>query len=416
MEKNAVVLGDGTDADVVALAEDALEAARPGVPRPRRAASVASAASSSRRSRTSSTGELVEQLLAAAVRRRVGRGGPARGARAGAARRRRRRRGVARRGCGAPGSTCGCRSAGDKRALMETVARNALQSLALHKTQRAGDLTARSRALEELQEALDLPEAPLRIECFDVSNLQGTDVVASHGGVRGRAAAQVEYRRFAMRGAAAPTAPATTTSGRIAEVVTRRFRRLLDERPEADPATPPTIASPGIDPDDRPAPQVRLPAATCSSSTAGAPQVAAAAARARASWASTTSRSCGLAKRLEEVWLPGDPDPVILPRHQRGALPAAAGARRGPPVRDHLPPAARGRSAMVEPCWTTYPGLGEARRKALLRQFGSLKRLRAATAEEIAEVPGIGPRTAEAVVAALAGATPAGTRRQHRDR
>ena len=116
---------------------------------------------------------------------------------------------------------------GDKRDLLETVTRNAAQSLALHKTRRAGDLTTRSQALEELQEALGLPEAPLRIECIDVSHLQGTDVVASLVVFEDGLARKSEYRRFAIRGGEDGISDDTRS---IAEVVTRRFRRLLDER------------------------------------------------------------------------------------------------------------------------------------------------------------------------------------------
>ena len=116
---------------------------------------------------------------------------------------------------------------GDKRTLMETVARNASQSLALHKTKRASDFTTRSRALEELQEALDLPEAPLRIECYDVSNLQGTEVVASMVVFEDGLPRKSDYRRFVIRGFEGQNDVAA-----MHETITRRFRRLLDERAE----------------------------------------------------------------------------------------------------------------------------------------------------------------------------------------
>ena len=114
---------------------------------------------------------------------------------------------------------------GDKKALLETVARNAAESLALHKTRRASDLTTRSRALHEIQEALGLDEAPLRIECYDVSNLQGTHVVASMVVFEDGLARKSEYRRFSIRGL-----DGTDDVAAIHEVISRRFRRYLDER------------------------------------------------------------------------------------------------------------------------------------------------------------------------------------------
>ena len=117
---------------------------------------------------------------------------------------------------------------GDKKSLQETVARNALQALALHKTKRASDLTTRNRALAEIQEALALPEAPLRIECYDVSNLQGTEVVASMVVFEDGLARKSDYRRFVIRGVEGQNDVAS-----MHEVITRRFRRLLDERARA---------------------------------------------------------------------------------------------------------------------------------------------------------------------------------------
>src|SRR5205085_8589091 len=118
---------------------------------------------------------------------------------------------------------------GDKRALMETVGRNAHQALALHKTRRAGDLTARSQALAELQSALGLEEAPLRIECFDVSNLQGSDIVASMVVFEDGLPRKSEYRRFAIRTVGEAGSDDVRS---IHEVVGRRFRRYLEERSE----------------------------------------------------------------------------------------------------------------------------------------------------------------------------------------
>src|SRR5690242_1887871 len=136
---------------------------------------------------------------------------------------------------------------GDKKDLQETVAQNAAQSLALHKTKRAGDLTARNQALEEIQHALDLPSAPLRIECYDISNLQGTEVVASMVGFEDGLARKSEYRRFVIRGVDGQNDVAS-----MHEVITRRFRRMLDERVEtcdvadatADPDAGPLLIDP----------------------------------------------------------------------------------------------------------------------------------------------------------------------------
>ena len=116
---------------------------------------------------------------------------------------------------------------GDKKALLDTVERNAMEALALHKTRRASDLTTRSRALHEIQEALGLDDAPLRIECYDVSNLQGTNVVASMVVFEDGLARKSEYRRFSIRGD-----DGTDDISAIYEVITRRFRRYLDEREE----------------------------------------------------------------------------------------------------------------------------------------------------------------------------------------
>ncbi|MGB8650749.1 MAG: excinuclease ABC subunit UvrC, partial [Mycobacteriales bacterium] len=277
---------------------------------------------------------------------------------------------------------------GDKKALMETVERNAQQAFALHKTKRASDLTARSKALAEIQEALELDEAPLRIECFDVSNLQGTSVVASMVVFEDGLARKSEYRRFAVKGVEGQDDVAS-----MHEVLTRRFARHLEEaaRPELDEETgrPRRFAYP---------PNLVVV-------DGGAPQVAAAQ-RALDDLGVSDVALCGLAKRLEEVWLPGQDDPVILPRTSEGLYLLQR-------VRDEAHRFAiafhrqKRSKAMTVSALDDIAGLGETRRKALLRHFGSLKRLKAATVEEVMEVPGVGRRTAEAVVAGLAAAPPA---------
>jgi excinuclease ABC subunit C len=408
MEKQAVVFGDGTDADVVAFAEDDLEAAvqvfhvRGGRVRGQRGWVVD-------RLDEMTTGDLVEQFLTqfygeddADIPREVlvpvlpdDPGalsqwlGDRRGSRVNVR--------VPQRG--------------DKRALAETVARNAAQALTQHKLKRASDLTARSRALGELQDALGLASAPLRIECFDISHVQGTNVVASMVVFEDGLARKSEYRRFTMR-------HGTGDTDWIAEVVRRRFARYLDER-LGDPAeltsSPVNFVGwdqveqgaetdnepdsrPGIDPTTgRPKKFAYPPNLVVVDG--GAPQVAAAQAVLDELGLDDIAL-VGLAKRLEEVWLPREQYPTILPRTSEGLYLLQR-------VRDEAHRFAitfhreKRSKAMTTSALDGIPGLGETRRKALLRQFGSLKRLRAASADEIAEVRGIGPRTADAIVAAL---------------
>ena len=393
LEKNAVVLGDGTDADVIGLVDDELEAAvqvfhvRGGRIRGQRGFVV-------EKVEDVSAGDLVEHLLqqlygdqpADSVPREILVPAlPTDHAITAAWLQELRGTHVEVR----------VPQRGDKKDLLDTVTRNAEQALVLHKTKRAGDLTSRSQALEELQEALGLAEAPLRIECIDVSHLQGTDVVASLVVFEDGLARKSEYRRFSIRGSDDGISDDTRS---IAEVVTRRFRRLLEER--HDPDDP----NPGIDPvTGRPRKFAYPPQLFVVDG--GQPQVEAAQA-ALSELGITDVAIVGLAKRLEEVWLPGDPDPVILPRTSEGLYLLQR-------VRDEAHRFAiayqrqkRGKR-MVESILDEVPGLGEARKKALLRQFGSLKRLRAASLAELESVPGIGPTVAQAVLDALAASAPA---------
>jgi excinuclease ABC subunit C len=395
-EKQAVVLGDGTDADVVAFAEDPLEVAvqifyvRGGRIRGQRGW-VADKVDDA------DTGGLVERFLLQLYDGEVGDTIPRevlvpalpedtpaleewlsdlRGARVSLK--------VPQRG--------------DKKALQETVARNALQALGLHKTKRASDLTTRNRALEEIQQALELPSAPLRIECYDISNLQGTEVVGSMVVFEDGLARKSEYRRFVVRGVEGQNDVAS-----MHEVITRRFRRLLDERAESGEfgdSGPDTDADGPmlIDPDTgRPKKFAYVPGLIVVDG--GPPQVAAAQ-RALDELGIDDVPVCGLAKRLEEVWLPSQEDPVILPRTSEGLylLQRIRDEAHRFAITHHR---SRRSKTMVESLLDDVPGLGEVRRKSLLKRFGSLKRLRAATVEEIAEVPGIGTRTAEAIVEAL---------------
>jgi excinuclease ABC subunit C len=289
---------------------------------------------------------------------------------------------------------------GDKRALQETVAKNAAQSLALHKTKRASDLTVRNKALEEIQTALDLPSAPLRIECYDVSNLQGTEVVASMVVFEDGLARKSEYRRFVIRGVDGQNDVAS-----MHEVITRRFRRLLDERMDT-PELPGGEIDPAddhgpmlVDPDTgRPRKFAYVPGLVVVDG--GPPQVAAAQ-RALDELGIDDVPLCGLAKRLEEVWVPGDADPVILPRSSEGLylLQRIRDEAHRFAIAHHR---SRRSKTMVESILDEVSGLGEVRRKTLIKHFGSLRKLRAATIEEIAEVPGIGTRTATAISEAVA--------------
>ncbi|MFB9903848.1 excinuclease ABC subunit UvrC [Allokutzneria oryzae] len=277
---------------------------------------------------------------------------------------------------------------GDKRALAETVARNAAEAFTQHKLRRAGDLTARSAALQELQEALDLDTALLRIECIDISHVQGSDVVASLVVFEDGLARKSEYRRFAVREAATEGDVAS-----IAEVVRRRFARYKAETSTAEDAD-----RPGIDPETGKPKRFAYPPNLLVVDGAG-PQ-ANAAADVLAELGVTDVAVVGLAKRLEEVWVPGDPDPVILPRTSEALYLLQR-------VRDEAHRFAvsyhrqKRSMRMTASALDGVSGLGDARKAALLKHFGSLKRLRAATVEQITEVPGVGRRTAEAVLAAL---------------
>ncbi|WP_407839726.1 excinuclease ABC subunit UvrC [Streptomyces sp. DSM 116496] len=302
---------------------------------------------------------------------------------------------------------------GDKKALMETVHRNAQQSLALHKTKRAADLTTRSRALEEIAEALDLDGAPLRIECFDISHLQGDDVVASMVVFEDGLARKGEYRRFQIK-----SFEGQDDVRSMHEVVSRRFRRYLQEKLKTGEWSPEdaagAVGAPGVvggeveqdaaEDDGRPKRFAYPPQLVVVDG--GQPQVAAAK-RALEELGIDDVAVCGLAKRLEEVWLPGEDDPVVLPRSSEGLYLLQR-------VRDEAHRFAiqyqrnkRGKRLKAGPL-DEVPGLGESRRLALIKHFGSVKKLRQATIDQICEVPGIGRKTAETVVVALAQAVPAG--------
>ncbi|MGM9440979.1 excinuclease ABC subunit UvrC [Streptomyces murinus] len=522
MEKSAVVLADATDADLIAVAEDELEAAvqifhvRGGRVRGQRGwvtdkveeiTTSALVEHALQQLYGEETGDAVpKEVLVPALPEPV--------------------EPVQEWLTGRRGSNVSLRipQRGDKKALMETVQRNAQQALALHKTKRASDLTTRSRALEEIADALDLDSAPLRIECYDISHLQGDDVVASMVVFEDGLQRKGEYRRFQIKGFAGQDDVRS-----MHEVITRRFKRYLaekertgewadgevpgtdgeavrtddgvapaeaggtltdegaapantgipltDERPApTDAGTTPVDA--GTEPEDAPstptgtAPPLTLvgtdlgapadtepgaPADTASLTPAtpetaprpaslttttpdplddplatplngslkdddgrprkfayppqlvvvdgGQPQVAAAR-RALDELGIDDIAVCGLAKRLEEVWLPGEDDPVVLPRTSEGLYLLQRirdEAHRFAITYQRTKRAKRFRAGPLD----DVPGLGETRKQALIKHFGSVKRLRSATIEQIQEVPGIGRKTAETIAAALAQAAPA---------
>jgi excinuclease ABC subunit C len=387
LEKQAVVLGDGTDADVIALAEDPLEVAvqifyvRGGRIRGQRGW-VAD------RVDEGGTAELVEQFLL-----QLYAGGE--------------EDDVVPREILVPalppesevfeellserrGSRVRIRVPlrGDKRTLQETVARNAGQALMMHKTKRGTDLTARNQALEEIQQALGLDEVPLRIECYDISNLQGTEVVASMVVFEDGLARKSEYRRFVIKGVEGQNDVAS-----MHEVITRRFRRLLDEQARSTEVA--TDSGPMlVDPETgRPRKFAYAPGLVVVDG--GPPQVAAAQAAMR-ELGVVDIPVCGLAKRLEEVWLPDQEDPVIFARTSEGLylLQRVRDEAHRFAITHHR---SRRSKTMVESLLDDVPGLGEVRRKTLVKHFGSLKKLRMAEIDQIAQVPGIGPRTAVAI-------------------
>jgi excinuclease ABC subunit C len=272
---------------------------------------------------------------------------------------------------------------------MQTVERNAEQAFLQYKLRRASDLTARSQALAELQEALGMPDAPLRIECFDISHVQGTNVVASMVVFEDGLARKSEYRRFAMRESGGDV-------DWIAEVVRRRFARYLAETAEAAETADGQIAP--LTGDGRPRKFAYPPNLLVVDG--GAPQVAAAQ-KVLVELGITDVTLVGLAKRLEEVWVPDEDYPVILPRTSEALYLLQR-------VRDEAHRFAitfhrqKRSKSMIESELLGIAGLGPARRKALLARFGSLRKLRAASVEEIAQVPGFGTELAQRVAEALA--------------
>ncbi|MFT3900038.1 MAG: excinuclease ABC subunit UvrC [Gordonia sp. (in: high G+C Gram-positive bacteria)] len=275
---------------------------------------------------------------------------------------------------------------GDKRDLLETVERNASEALAQHKLRRAGDLTSRSAALTEIQEYLGMDSAPLRIECVDISHVQGTDVVASLVVFEDGLPRKSDYRHYSIKEAAGDGRSDDVAS--IAEVTRRRFLRHRaepdgDERIDAETGKPKRFAYP---------PNLFVV-------DGGAPQTHAAAA-VLDELGITDVTVVGLAKRMEEIWAPGDDEPIIMPRTSEGLFLLQR-------VRDEAHRFAisfhrsKRSKRMTSSALDAVPGLGPTRRTALVTAFGSVANLRAASVDDIAAVPGIGPTTAKTVHDAL---------------
>lgn len=289
---------------------------------------------------------------------------------------------------------------GDKKALAETVQRNAGEALAQHKLKRAGDLTSRSQALQDIQDFLDLDSAPLRIECVDISHVQGTDVVASLVVFEDGLARKTDYRHYAIKEAAGDGR--SDDVGSIAEVTRRRFARLARDRQqvvdvEVDDTDEPT-SRPGVDPTTGKPRRFAYPP-NLYVVDGGAPQVAAAA-EVLDELGITDVAVIGLAKRLEEVWVPGEPDPVIMPRNSEALylLQRVRDEAHRFAITFHRSKRSR---RMTASALDSVRGLGETRRTALVTHFGSVARIKDATVEEITSVPGIGVSTAKAVLEAL---------------
>ncbi|MEV7456089.1 excinuclease ABC subunit UvrC [Pseudarthrobacter oxydans] len=406
-ERNAVVLADETDADIFALHEDELEAAvqvfhvRGGRIRGQRGWVV-------EKVEDSTTPDLVEHLL----QQVYGEDGDSHG---------RLPREVlvpvtpsnaddlAQWLSGLRGAKVDIRvpQRGDKATLLSTVRENAEHALKLHKTRRAGDLTVRSQALQELQEALDLPVPLLRIECFDVSHVQGTNVVASMVVVEDGLPKKSDYRKFSVTGPAAADDTAA-----MHDVLTRRFRHYLQDKSAQVDEAALSADGPDLEQDLEQEPAQGQDSSLDTTTPAprakfayppnlvvvdgGKPQVNAAA-RALADLGIEDVYVVGLAKRLEEVWLPDSDFPVILPRTSQGLYLLQR-------IRDEAHRFAisfhrqkRGK-AMTVSALDGVPGLGASKRKALLAHFGSVKGVKAASAAELSQAKGIGPALASAIV------------------
>ncbi|MGO1975953.1 excinuclease ABC subunit UvrC [Brachybacterium tyrofermentans] len=266
---------------------------------------------------------------------------------------------------------------GEKKDLLATVTDNAVDALRLHRLKRTGDITARTKALEDLGQALDLAEPPLRIECYDISHSHGTNVVGSQVVFEDGLPKKSEYRRYSVSGEAARDDTAS-----MYDVISRRLKHHLDppEKTEEESrrfAYPPSLIL--VD--------------------GGAPQVAAAQ-RAFDDLGVTDIALAGIAKRLEEIWLPGDEYPVILPRTSEALFLVQRLRDEAHRFAITYHRSKRGR-AMQSSALDGIPGLGPARRRALLDRFVTVSAIREAGEEELQEVDGVGPALAAQIMVAL---------------
>ena len=274
---------------------------------------------------------------------------------------------------------------GDKVELLETVKRNAQYSLIQYVSKRATDAAVSGKALTQIEEMLGLTRTPLRIECFDISNISGTSVVASMVVFEDGMPKKSEYRRFII-----DTSEGWDDTRAMHQVITRRLKRMIDDR-NVDLAE---VSETG----GRISKFAYPPALIVVDG--GKPQVSAAQ-RALGELGITDIALCGLAKRLEEVWLPNNADPLIFPRNSEGLYLLQR-------IRDEAHRFAitfhrsRRSKVMLESLLDEIPGLGSARRTALLDRFGSVSAIRKAAVTELATTPGIGEKLAETIAQSLA--------------
>jgi excinuclease ABC subunit C len=269
--------------------------------------------------------------------------------------------------------TIGVPERGTKRKLMEVVNQNAAEAFHRHKLRRASDFGARSRALSELAEQLGLPQAPLRIECYDISNLGETDTVGSMVVFEDGLPKRSDYRKFEIKGV-----PGQDDFASMEEMLRRRFNRLIQERDQPVASARRRFAyPPSLVVVDGGKGQLGVCSKVLADLGLDVPHI-------------------GLAKRLEEVYFPDRSDPLLIPRASEALF-----------VLQHIRDEAhrfaityhrqkRAKRALVSPL-DEVPGVGPARKKALLKRFGSLARLRDATSDEIAATPGIGPELAHSI-------------------
>jgi excinuclease ABC subunit C len=269
---------------------------------------------------------------------------------------------------------------GEKLEIVQLVKRNANQALIQYLSKRANDSAVSGGALTEIAEQLELAELPLRIECFDISNIQGTSMVASMVVFEDGQPKKSDYRRFSINDDSG-----FDDTRAMNHVITRRFKRYLEEKDidivesNAQGAARPKFAYP---------PQLVVV-------DGGKPQVNAAA-KALRDLGITDIALCGLAKRLEEVWLPYNSEPIIFPRHSEALylLQKVRDEAHRFAINFHR---SKRSKLMLESLLDQIEGLGESRRKALLEKFGSVSALKVAGIDEISAVPGIGPKIAKTI-------------------